>query len=214
MDFVLLRSSEREQRRQGNERGGREAESIARDARAETDEDAHGERAEAHASGLVEAAGDALGALGAQSAHHATATGHDELAEAGAEQYEHERVPRTEVLLVETERQEDCRKQTANDQPGTTAHEEVGDGTPEEVEACGQSEQADEVRLHLPLATTAEGAMRKPKIQGRSGAEPSRNGVAVRTASTPAASISFMRRKLSRARSRRDEIRMSHNTFP
>src|SRR5215472_14841046 len=90
-DFVLLRSGEREECGQANERARCDRESVTRYARAEPDENADRECAEAHRSGLVEAAGYTFRAFLAQSAHHAAAAGDDELAEAGAHQHENER---------------------------------------------------------------------------------------------------------------------------
>jgi hypothetical protein len=70
-----------------------------------------------------------------------------ELGAAGAGEHQEESGGGGEALLVKAEPHQQRGREPAEQQPDAAAHEEVGDRAPQEVEAGGEREQADEVRL-------------------------------------------------------------------
>ncbi len=107
------------------------------------DEDRDG--SEREAAGLIEAAGFAPGSFAVEGAHHASATGDNQLAKQALRNISTDGCPGIEPWAMEGSGHDKTGGDGSRDEPGATLDPEIGDGTPQEIDRGGQDEQRDDL---------------------------------------------------------------------
>ena len=80
-----------------------------------------------------------------EGAHHTSATGDNQLAEAGTEEHQYDRCLGIESWAVEGSGHNKPGGDGSGDEPGAALDPEIGDGTPKEIDCGGQDEQRDDL---------------------------------------------------------------------
>jgi len=80
-----------------------------------------------------------------EGAHHASATGDNQLAEAGAEEHQDDGCSGIEPWAVEGDGHDKTGGDGSGDEPGATLDPEIGDGTPQKIDCGGKNEQRDDL---------------------------------------------------------------------